>query len=162
MDTNLNEIVTEFAGFLERKYHYLTRIKLFLVGVPELFTDNKINQVEFQNFMDKYELETARYLSEKNWYQEKIAEHLNIKKEQVNFKLLVNLGFSEFEDKGRNVLRISNEITLLLFKIAVYMKNYLKLQREFSRLNTFLDQKDYSPRGVQVSVSPGRNFYGEA
>ena len=102
------------------------------------------------------------FLAEKNWHLEKIAEKLNIKKEQVNFKLLVTMGYKEFEDKGRRVLRISNEITLLLYKISVYMKNYLKPQQEFMRLNNFLYQKDYSPRGVEVPYHPGKNFYGEA
>jgi len=162
MNAKLKEIVNEFAEFLDQKYQYLLQIKLFLVGVPDLISNEKINQLEFQNFMEKYELETTKFLSEKNWYQEKIAEKLNIKKEEVNFKLLVNLGFSEFKEKGRKALHISNEITMILFKISVYIKNFSKLQQKFGQLNNFLYQKDYSITGVPISVTPGRNFYGEA
>jgi hypothetical protein len=157
-----DEVVNQFLTFLDEKYAYLTRIKLFLAGVPDLFTNGQITGTEFQTFLEKYELETAKFLAEKQWYQEKIAEGLNLEAEQITFKLLVSLGFNEFEEKGRRVLRISNEITLLLFKISIYMKNFLKLQREFMQVNNFLVQKDYSAKGVEISYDPGRTFYREA
>ena len=162
LNMNTDEIIKDFSSFLEEKYQAFVKIKRFLVGIPELFANGNITHLEFQNFMEKYELETARFISEKNQYQQEIAEKLHIAKEQVNFKSLVNLGYREFRDTGRKVLSISNEITLLLYKISIYMKNYAKLQQEFMRLNNFLYQKDYSAKGVEMSYDPGRNFYGEA
>jgi hypothetical protein len=162
MNMNEDEIIKEFLSFLAEKYQALTKIKLFLVGVPELFANGKITEQVFQTFLEKYELETAKFISEKNHYQQEIAKKLNITKEQVNFNLLVDLGHKEFKDISRKVLSISNEISLLLYKIAIYMKNFSKLQQEFIRLNNFLFQKDYSAKGVEMSCDPGRNFYGEA
>jgi hypothetical protein len=162
MNKNIDILVEDFLGFLNKKSQYLTNVKIFLLSIPELFPKGKISEMEFQNFMEKYEMETAAFLSEKNWYQEKIAEKLNVPKEQVTFKLLLNLGYNDFEATGRKVLRISNEITMLLFKISIYIKNYFKLQREFVGLNNFLYQKDYSARGMEMPYHPGKTFYGEA
>ena len=162
MNMNADEIIKEFLNFLVEKYQALTKIKLFLVGIPELFANGKITEQEFQTFLEKYELETAKFISGKNHYQQEIAKKLNITKEQVNFKLLVDLGYKEFKDINRKALSISNEISLLLYKIAIYMKNFSKLQQEFMLLNNFLSQKDYSAKWVEMSCDPGRNFHGEA
>jgi hypothetical protein len=162
MNTNTDEIIKEFLSFLEEQIQVLTKIKLFLVSIPKLFTNGKISELEFQTFLEKYELETAAFIAEKNQYSKQIAEKLNIANDQVNFKLLVNLGYRKFKDRGLKMISISNEITLLLYKISIYMKNYSKLQRQFLSLNSFLHQKDYSARGVEIPYIPGRNFYGEA
>jgi hypothetical protein len=157
-------IIQDFLTFLAEEYSYLTRIKVFLLKVPELITSGQVNELEFQNFLEKYELETSRFLYEKNRFKEEIARELNLPIEQVTFRRLVNLGYRGFEDKGRRVLKVSNEISLLLLKISIYLKNFARMQNEFRRLNTFLYQHDYSARGTDSSYSytPGRNFHGEA
>jgi len=164
MNAELNELITNFLNFLNEEYHSLVKIKVFLLGIPELISNGKINQLEFQNFLEKYELQTASMIYEKNRFKDQIAEKLSTSREEVNFKVLVNLGFHDFEDIGRRVLRISNEITLLLVKISVYLKNFTRMQQEFKRLNHFLSHNDYSPRGESAftAYNPGRNFYGEA
>lgn len=160
----MKETVRNFLTFLSEEYSYLTKIKIFLVKIPKLITDGDINELEFQNFLEKYELETSRFVYEKNRYKEKIAEELNLKPEQITFRMLVSMGFDDFRDKGRRVLRITNEITLLLLKTSIYMKNFSNLQREFRRLNNFLYQSDYNARGTEPSHTyrPGGKFYGEA
>jgi hypothetical protein len=149
---------------LSEEYSYLTKIKIFLIKIPGLITNGDINELEFQNFLEKYELETSRFLYEKNRYKDKIADELKLKPEQVTFRMLVSMGFEDFRDKGHRVLRITNEITLLLLKTSVYMKNFSNLQREFRRLNNFLYQGDYNARGTEPShsYSPGGKFHGEA
>lgn len=160
----MKTIIQDFLTFLAEEYSYLTRIKVFLLKVPELISTGQVNEQEFQNFLEKYELETSRFLYEKKRFKEEIARELNLPVEQVTFRRLVNMGFRGFEDKGRRVLKVSNEISLLLLKISIYLKNFARLQNEFQRLNTFLYQHDYSARGVGPSHSytPGRNFHGEA
>lgn len=154
--------IEKFLNFLSEEYDYLTRIKLFLVRIPELIAKGDINELEFQQFMEKYEVETAHYVREKTRYKELIAKQSGIPADEVTFKMLEKLGYPEFADKGRRVLKISNEISLLLMKIAVYLRNFAKMQDEFRRLNSFLYQNDYSHRGASPSYNPGRNFYGEA
>jgi len=160
----MKETVQNFLAFLSEEYSYLTKIKIFLVKIPGLITDGDINELEFQEFLEKYELESSRFVYEKNRYKEKIAGELNLEPEQITFRMLANMGFDEFRDKGRQVLRITNEITLLLLKTSIYMKNFSNLQREFRRLNNFLYQRDYNARGTEPSHSyrPGGKFYGEA
>lgn len=160
----MKETVRNFLTFLSEEYSYLTKIKIFLIKIPKLITNGDINELEFQEFLEKYELETSRFVFEKNRYKEKLAEELNLRQDQVNFRMLVSMGFDEFRDKGRRVLRITNEITLLLLKTSVYIKNFSNLQREFKRLNTFLYQGDYNARGTEPSHTyrPGGKFYGEA
>ncbi|MCP5102918.1 MAG: hypothetical protein GY950_06055 [bacterium] len=158
----LNTIVENFLTFLAEEYRYLTRIKLFLVKVPEMIVNGDINQLEFQDFLEKYELETARFIFEKNRFKEEIARELQSPIEEITFKRLAGLGHRGFEDKGLRVLRISNEINLLLLKISVYLKNFSRMQDEFKRLNNFLYQGDYSARGAEPSYNPGGNFYVEA
>jgi hypothetical protein len=152
----------KFLSFLAEEYDYLTKIKIFLIRIPELIAAGDINELEFQNFLEKYEVETAHFLHEKNRYKERIAKQLNIPVQQVTFNKLVQLGYREFEDKAWRVLKITNDINLLLVKISVYLRNFAKLQNEFKRLNSFLYQNDYSARGAPTSYSPGRNFHGEA
>ncbi|HLP58821.1 MAG TPA: hypothetical protein VK186_08330 [Candidatus Deferrimicrobium sp.] len=162
----MNEILTNFLKFLAEEYDYLVRIKLFLVGVPEMITTGKINEHEFRGFMEKYELETARLLFEKNRFKELIAAQLNIPPGQLSLKLLVNMGHKEFEEIGLQVLKITNEISLLLLKVSIYLANFSKLQNEFKRLNNFLYRNDYTAaaRGGEpaYNYTPGGKFYGEA
>ncbi len=163
-EKKMKETVRNFLTFLSEEYGYLTKIKIFLIKIPKLITNGDINELEFQNFLEKYELETSRFLFEKNRHKEKIAEELNLKPEQVTFRMLVSMGFDDFRDKGHRVLRITNEISLLLLKTSVYIKNFSNLQREFRRLNNFLYQGDYNARGTEPSHSyrPAGKSYGEA
>ena len=160
----MNETVRDFLAFLSEEYSYLTKIKIFLVKIPRLITDGDINELEFQEFMEKYELESSRFVYEKNRYREKIAGELNLEPGQISFRMLASMGFDEFRDIGHRVLQITNEITLLLLKTSIYMKNFSNLQREFRRLNNFLYQGDYNARGTEPSqpYRPGGKFYGEA
>jgi hypothetical protein len=160
----MKETVRNFLNFLSEEYSYLTNIKIFLIKIPRLITSNDINELEFQKFLEKYELESLRFVKEQNNFKEKIGEELNLRPEQVTYRMLVSMGFDEFADLGRRVLRITNEITMLLMKASVYLKNFSRLQGEFMRLNNFLYQHDYSARGTESSYTykPGMNFYGEA
>ncbi|MCX6580654.1 MAG: hypothetical protein NT166_10785 [Candidatus Aminicenantes bacterium] len=162
----MNEILENFLKFLAEEYDYLVKIKLFLLDVPDMITTGKINEPEFRDFMEKYELETARFLFEKNRFKESIAGQLNIPPGQATFKMLVNLGRREFEETGAKVIKITNEISKLLLRISIYLDNFSKLQNKFKRFNNFLYRNDYSAaaRGVELShnYTPGRNFYGEA
>jgi hypothetical protein len=89
---------------------------------------------------------------------------MNVAPEQVTFLLLARLGYRDFEEKGHRVLKVSNEIAMLLLKISIYMRNFSRLRQEFKHLNHFLYQNDYSSRGTAVEnrYNPGKNFYGEA
>lgn len=158
----MKDAIEKFLNFLSEEYEYLVKIKVFLVRIPELIAKGDINNLEFQSFLEKYEVETAHFLHEKNLYKEKIAKHMNIPAQQLTFNKLVQLGYKEFEDKGWRILHISNEINLLLVKISVYLRNFSRLQNEFKRLNSFLYQNDYSARGAAAPYSPGRNFHREA
>jgi hypothetical protein len=162
----MNDVIKDFLEFLSDEYSYLLKIKLFLLEIPDLITNGNINELEFQGFLEKYEVETAKFVFEKNRHKELIANKLHIKPEQVTLKLLVHLGHNEFEEKGRKVLKISNDISMNLMKVAVYIRNFSKMQHEFQRLNNFLYQKDYTPSGVTrqnaYNYNRGRNYYGEA
>jgi hypothetical protein len=162
----MDEVIKEYLEFLSEEYGYLFKIKLFLMDIPDMIATGSISELEFQGFLEKHEVETSRFLFEKNRYQESIAKNLHISKEQVTLKLLVHLGYKAFEEQGRNVLRITNEITLHLVKISVFLKNFSKMQQEFKRLNNFLYQENYSPQSIDghtaYSFNRGRNFYGEA
>lgn len=160
----MKETIRNFLNFLSEEYSYLTNIKIFLVKIPKLITDGDINELEFQKFLEKYELESLRFVKEQNNFKEKIAEEMNLRPEQVSYRMLVSMGFEEFSELGRRVLRIINEITMLLMKASVFLKNFSRLQGEFTRLNNFLYQHDYSARGTEAShtYKPGMNFYGEA
>lgn len=160
----MDTLVNDFLNFLADEYRYLVKIKVFLVGVPKLITESKINEQEFQVFLEKYEVETAHYLFEKKRFLEQIAQRLKVSVQQVNFKYLVRLGYQGFNDKGRRVLRITNEIKQLLIKVAIFLRNFQRMQQEFRRLNSFLYQHDYSSMGhsKDVAYTPGRNYYGEA
>lgn len=162
----MNDILDNFLKFLAEEYDYLVKIKLFLVNVPDMITTGKINELEFRDFMEKYELETARFLFEKNRFKDSIAAQLNIPSAQVTFKVLVNLGRAEFEETGAKVIKITNEISKLLLKISIYLDNFSRLQNKFKRFNNFLYRNDYSAAALGVEPSynytPGRNFYGEA
>jgi hypothetical protein len=160
----MDELIKEFSDFLADEYRYLNQVKVFLMGIPERISEGDTDHFEFQNFIEKYEVQNAHFLHEKNRFKERIGEQLNMKKEQVTFRLLVQLGHREFEETGRNVLKISNEITMLLLKISIFLRNFTKLQMEFKRLNGYLYQHDYSSRGMVVenSYHTGRNFHGEA
>lgn len=160
------EEIDNYLEFLNSEYDYLVKIKLFLVTVPEMIANGNINQLEFQGFMEKYEVETSGFMFRKSTHKELIAKKLHVKPDQVSFKLLVHLGYKEFEEKGRQVVKITNEISQGLNKIIIYLKNFSKMQQEFQRLNSFLYQEDYSPRGIgretAYNYNRGRNFYGEA
>ncbi len=158
----MNEIIIRFLQFLAEEHNYLVSIRKFLSEIPALITSGQITEFEFQNFLEKHELQTARFIFDKNQYRAEIAKSINTAAENINFKLLVKMGFREFESKGRKVLKISNEISRELVKISIFLRNFSKLQTELKRLNNFLIQKDYSPRGVESTYAPGRNFYGEA
>lgn len=160
----MDALINDFLNFLSEEYSYLVKIKVFLVNVPQMITGNKINEVEFQAFLEKYEVETSRYVFERKRFKDQIAQKLNIPAEQVNFTYLVRLGYREFDEKARRVLRITNDINQLLFKIAIFLRNFHRLQQEFKRLNSFLYQHDYTSRGQTVAsaYTPGKNFYGEA
>lgn len=158
----LKQEVGSFLNFLSEEYSYLTRIKLFLVNIPDLITTGEITQVEFQNFLEKFELETASFVYEKNRHKERISRLLNISPDELTFRQLVKLGFKEFEEKGFRVLRMTNEINMQLLKISVFMKNFSKLQSDFKRLNSFLYQNDYSARGSETTYNPGGSLYMEA
>jgi len=158
----MDTLMKEFSDFLAEELQFLTNIKLFLARVPELLTSGEITQIEFQEFLEKYEIETARFLFEKNDYKDQIAEKLAISPAYFTFNLLAQLGFREFEDLSRRIFKAANEIGVQLVKVSIYLKNFTKLQQDFRRLNNFLYQKDYSLRGVDSPYSPGRNFYREA
>jgi len=160
----MNELINDFSEFLASENQYLSQVKLFLVGIPEQVTRGEMNHVEFQHFLEKYEVQNAHFIYEKKRFMEKIADALQIKTNQVSFRMLVQLGYREFESIGRNALKLSNEIRMLLIKISIFMKNFSKLQKEFKRLNGFIYQHDYSHQGVAAehSYRPGRNYYGEA
>lgn len=160
----MKETVRNFLNFLSEEYSYLTNIKLFLLKIPKLITSGDINELEFQRFLEKYELETLRFVQERNQFKENIAEELHLRPEQVTYKMLVSMGFDDFTELGSRVLRMTNEITMLLLKTSVYLKNFSRLQGEFMRLNNFLYRHDYSARGTESSYNykPGMNFYGEA
>ncbi len=157
---NDNMPVYKFLNFLNEEYNYLTRIKIFLGKVPAMIMSGEINQVEFQNFLEKYELENSRFVFDKNRYREEIGGCLSMPAQAVTFKVLVSRGFREFENIGRRVLRIANEIKMLLVKITVYMKNFARMQQEFQRLNAFILQSDYSARGAEANYNynPGKNL----
>jgi hemerythrin-like domain-containing protein len=160
----MKETVRNFLNFLSEEHSYLTNIKIFLIKIPKLITSGDINELEFQKFLEKYELESLRFVKEQKHFKEKISEELNLRPEQVTYRMLVSMGFDEFSELGRRVLRITNEITMLLLKTSVYLKNFSRLQGEFMRLNNFLYRHDYSARGTESSYTykPGMNFYGEA
>lgn len=160
----MKETVRNFLNFLSEEYSYLTNIKLFLLKIPKLITSGDINELEFQRFLEKYELETLRFVQERNQFKENIAGELHLRPEQVTYKMLVSMGFDDFTELGSRVLRMTNEITMLLLKTSVYLKNFSRLQGEFMRLNNFLYRHDYSARGTESSYNykPGMNFYGEA
>ena len=162
----LDEYVNQYLQFLSEEYGYLVKIKLFLLDMPGMITGGNINELEFQGFMEKYEVETSRYLFEKNRHRKAIAEVLRIPIEEITFKFLVGLGYREFENKGHRVLKITNEITMQLLKVSVYIRSFSQMNQEMKRLNNFLYQSDYSPSGLDTqgaySYSRGRNFYGEA
>lgn len=162
MDTNLTSTVKEFLGFLNEECDYLERVKLLMVRIPELISNGGITQMEFHDFLETFEIETSRYLNEKSKYKETLAGLLKTTTGDITFKLLVALGFPEFEETGRRVLRLGNEIKLLMLKITIFQNNFNKLQSGFKRLNNFLYQSDYSPRGSEPRYAPGRNFYMEA
>ena len=67
----MNETVRDFLAFLSEEYSYLTKIKIFLVKIPKLITDGDINELEFQEFLEKYELESSHFVYEKNRCREK-------------------------------------------------------------------------------------------
>ncbi|MCP4213733.1 MAG: hypothetical protein GY765_03705 [bacterium] len=158
----MNKTTNDYLVFLNEQYKDLTKVKQFLSGVPKLLTSGMINQMEFQNFLEKYEMESAGLLFEENRLKQALADGLRIKPQQVSFKLLVKIGHREFEEIGRRVLRITNEIKMLMMKVAVYLKSFTRLQQEMASLNNFLYQEDYSARGVERPYTPGRRFYGEA
>ncbi len=162
----MKELTKDFLSFLCEEYSYLEKVKLFLAEIPQLIANGSISQMEFQMFLEKYEVETSRYLFERNKYKEQIALKLHVQKDQVTFKLLVHLGYTEFEEKGLNLLKITNEIKMFLMKISIYLQNFARMQLEFKRLNNFLYQKDYSPHSVKTegpyNFNRGRNFHGEA
>jgi hypothetical protein len=162
----MKELTNEFLTFLSEEYDYLENVKSFLVEIPALIANGSISQMEFQMFLEKYEVQTSRYIFERNKYREGIAAKLHVKKDQVTFQLLVHVGYPEFEEKGLKLLKITNEIKMHLLKITIYLRNFAKMQLEFKRLNNFLYQKDYSPRSVETdgpyNFNRGRNFHGEA
>ncbi|MGE5343867.1 MAG: hypothetical protein ACM3SY_20545 [Candidatus Omnitrophota bacterium] len=160
----MNELINEFLEFLNQENQYLSQVKLFLMGIPERIAAGEISQMDFQAFLEKYEVQNAHMVYEKNRFKEKIGEQLNIKTDQVSFRLLVHIGHREFEETGRVLLKHTNEISMLLMKISIFLKNFEKMQMEFKRLNSYLFQNDYSPRGLSAEhyCRPGRNFYGEA
>lgn len=162
----MKELMNEFLSFLSEEYSYLEDVRSFLIEIPQLIANGSISQLEFQMFLEKYEVQTSRYIFERNRYREAIAARLHIQIDQVTFKLLVHVGYSAFEEKGLHLLKISNEIKMLLLKISIYLQNFAKMQLEFKRLNNFLYQKDYSPHSVKTdgpyNFNRGRNFYGEA
>lgn len=162
----LDEHVNQYLQFLSQEYSYLVKIKLFLLDVPGMIADGNINELEFQGFMEKYEVETSRFLFEKNRHRQTIADLLHIPLDKVTFKFLVSLGYREFENKGHRVLKITNEITMQLLKVSVYIRSFAQMNQEMKRLNNFLYQSDYSPNGLEshgtYSYSRGRNFVGEA
>ncbi len=158
----MKELMNGFSAFLLEEYNYLAQIKVFLQRMPELITSGQVTQFEFQNFLEKYELETYRFVAEKNKYKEQISQSLNIPVHQISFKLLVGMGFRQFQEVGRKVLRAANEISMLLMKVSVYMRTFSQMQGDFKRLNNFLYRKDYSVRGQESQYDPGQNFYREA
>lgn len=162
----MKELMKDFLSFLSEEYGYLEEVKAFLVQIPELIANGRISQMEFQMFLEKYEVQTSRYLFERNKHIEAIAAQMHVPKDQVSFSLLVHVGYKEFEEKGLNLFKITNEIKMHLLKITIFLQNFAKMQLEFKRLNNFLYQKDYSPRSVKAegpyNFNRGRNFYGEA
>ncbi len=160
----MNELLKEFFDFLNEEYMYLSQVKLFLNEIPLRIENGNIDELEFQGFLEKYEVQNSHFIYEKNRYKERISEKLHIKNEHFSFRLLVHIGHREFHELGQKVFKISNEISMQLLKIAIFLKNDQKMQREFKRLNSFLYQHDYSPMGIAVEsvYRPGRNFYGEA
>jgi len=162
----MNEETKNYLTFLNEEFSYLLKIKLFLLEIPGMITRGDINQLEFQSFLEKYEMEMSRFLFEKNRHKENIAQKMRVKADQVTFKLLVHVGNKDFEAMGRKIVKITNEITMHLFKVSVYMQNFAKMQMEFKRLNSFLYQNDYSAAGLGrdniYNFNSGRNFVGEA
>lgn len=160
----MKELIKEFSEFLAEEYRHLTRVKVFLMKVPRLIGEGEIDQIEFQNFLEKYEVQNSHFINEKKRFNHQIAEKLNIEPEEVSLSRLVRMGYRELNDIGHRVVRISNDISMLLLKISIFLKNFSRMQQEFKRLNHFLHQNDYSPRGVAMEpvYRTGRNFYGEA
>jgi hypothetical protein len=162
----MDELIKEYLSFLAEQYGYLTKIKLFLNRIPQMIVKGEVNQLEFQGFLEKYEVQNAHFIYEKNRFQQRIGERMRVTPEQVTFKLLVHVGHRQFEDKGRRLLRITNEIKMQLVKISIYMKNFARMQEDFRRLSNFLYQNDYTPRGTAGGnpylTNTGRNYYGEA
>lgn len=160
----MKETIREFSALLKNELNFLLAVKAFLATIPEALEKGDVLIRDFQLFMEKYEYDSHCLLAEKNHLLKEIAALLNIAVENLNLPLLVNMGYGEFEDIQIKIHKTTNEVSLQLLKISIFLKNYARLNTEQLGFNSFLFQSNYSDSltNKKFNSRKGQRFYGEA
>jgi len=158
----MNELINDFLGFLDDELNYLTGVSNFLETIPKLITENRIKEYEFGNFLEKYELELYRIASKKKSFFMRLAHYYNIDVVELNLSYLIKMGHKEFIDTGRNIIKLSNRIKLLLLKVSIYLEKFKQLNTNMKTLNKFLFQNNYASDGIENRGQSKSIFSSEA
>ncbi len=154
--------VKDFYDFLDVETKRLLKIRDFIATIPDRITRGEITTIEFQNFVETYELETYKFHNTKQDHIKKVTESLNIPAEELSFQLLVKMGYTDFIKLAPEFIAITDQIKSMLLKTSIFIKNFMRLNQELMKLNNYLLQNDYSRQGREKSDHHSYSFYREA
>jgi len=158
----MKDKIEDFLIFLNQSIDELEKMNAFIKQIPQLIESDKINLNEYQNKIENFELKIYKIMSQKLVYIKDISNSLNIKPNELNMKLLYNMGFTKITTLYNKLQNLTNNLPYSILKATVYLKNYMSLNRRFQNINSILNNTSYTYKGEELKTQKVSSFSREA
>ena len=158
----MKDKIEEFLVFLNQSINELEKMNKFIKTIPQLIESDKINLIEYQNKIEGFELIIYKIMSQKLVFIKDISNSLNIKPNELNMKLLYNMGFTKITTLYNKLQNLTNSLPYSILKATVYLKNYMNLNRKFQNINSILNNTSYTFKGEELKTQKVSSFSREA
>jgi hypothetical protein len=154
-----DKIINGFLKSLNEEYLYLVKTRGFLKDLENKMVHEDLLTIDFCNIIQEFEMKAEYYLKLKEEMIFKVAGALNIESGRVSFKLLINLGYTDFRVLSGNINKMSLEVRQLLLKLSVLLRTFVRYNENEKRINKYVSQRNYSVKPVAADKESFINGY---
>lgn len=159
----MNETNKALQTIFTEEYELLLHIRNFLLLLPQLMANSRLQEMEPFNFMETNEVRCRDLLQRKQIAMAAVATELGVPVSRITFTLLAQSDEgSEFAALGLQLNQMARELSFALLKSSIYLKNFSHLNQSLQRLVDMFQSRGYSREGQRMSEKRYNSVIQEA